>query len=187
MLLNIIAFQIGWFACVLGGAYGWPWLGVLATAAIVALHLGRAARPAAEAVSIVLSGVLGFVADSLLTGLGLLTFTSGQFHPHLAPYWIVAMWMLFATTLNVSLRWLKPRLGLASLLGTVAGPLAYYGGAKLGGVSFANPLASLLAVAGVWTLAMPLLLVIANRWNGMAETDRATAAPGRSARADKPA
>ncbi|MFZ1642500.1 MAG: DUF2878 domain-containing protein [Candidatus Contendobacter sp.] len=186
MFLNFVAFQIGWFACVLGGAKGWPWLGPLVAAAIVALHLYRAARPRAEAVLILLSGLLGFVADSLLTGLGLLRFPSGQFHQHLAPYWMVAMWMLFATTFNVSLRWLKPRWGLAALLGAVAGPLAYYGGAKLGGVSFDNPLASLLAVAGVWTLAMPLLLVIATRWNGMAEIDPATVAPDRSAIADTP-
>ena len=138
MLLNIIAFQIGWFACVLGGAHGWPWLGVLATAVVIALHLYRAARPRMEAMLIVLSGLLGFVADSLLTGLGLLRFPSGQFHPQFAPYWMVAMWMLFATTFNVSLRWLKPRLGLAALLGMIAGPLAYYGGAKLGGVAFAS-------------------------------------------------
>jgi hypothetical protein len=88
---------------------------------------------------------------------------------------MVAMWMSFATTFNVSLRWLKRRLGLAALLGMIAGPLAYYGGAQLGGVAFANPLASLLAVAGVWTLAMPLLLVIADRWDGMAETARTSA------------
>lgn len=187
MLLNVVAFQIGWFACVLGGAWSWPWLGVLVTAAIVALHIHRAPQPRAEAMLIGLSGLLGFGADSLLTGMGLLRFPSGQFHAHFAPYWMIAMWMLFATTLNVSLRWLKSRLGLASLLGMIAGPLAYYGGAKLGAVAFGEPLASLIAVAGVWTLAMPVLLVIASRWNGMAETNRATAAPGRSARADKPA
>ncbi|MBK8537787.1 MAG: DUF2878 domain-containing protein [Candidatus Competibacteraceae bacterium] len=186
MFLNFIAFQIGWFACVLGGAHGWPWLGVGVTAAIIALHLYRAARPSTEAVLIVLSGLLGFIADSLLTGMGLLQFPSGQLHRHFAPYWMVAMWMAFATTCNVSLRWLKPRLGLAALLGAVAGPLAYYGGAKLGGVSFAEPLASLIAVAGVWTLAMPLLLIIAARWDGMAETDRTNAAPGKSVIADKP-
>jgi hypothetical protein len=151
MLLNIIAFQIGWFACVLGGAHGWPWLGVVVTAAAVALHLYRAPRPRMEAMLIGVSGLLGFIADSLLTGIGLLRFPSGQLHAQLAPYWMVAMWMLFATTLNISLGWLKPRLGLAALLGMIAGPLAYYGGAKLGGVSFVNPLSSLVAVAGVWT------------------------------------
>jgi hypothetical protein len=187
MLLNIVAFQAGWFACVLGGAHGWPWLGALVAAVVIALHLQRAARPRLEAMLIGLSGLLGFGADSLLTGMGLLRFPSGQFHPDWAPYWMVAMWMLFATTLNVTLGWLKPRPGLAALLGMIAGPLAYYGGAKLGGVSFANPAASLLAVAGVWTLALPLLLVIANRWDGMAETAPTSAEPGRSARADKSA
>ena len=186
MLLNLIAFQIGWFACVLGGAHGWPWLGVLVTAAAIALHLYRAVRPRPEAMLIGLSGLLGFVADSLLTWTGLLRFPSGQFHPDLAPYWMVAMWMLFATTFNVALGWLKPRLGLAALLGMVAGPLAYYGGAKLGGVSFGNLVFSLMAVAGVWTLAMPVLLVIASRWNGMAETTPTSGGPGTSDKAGKP-
>lgn len=187
MLFNFIAFQIGWFACVLGGASGWPILGVAVAAVIIALHLRRAARPRQEAVLIALNGLLGFLADSLLTGLGLLQFPSGQFHPQLAPYWMVAMWMLFATTFNVSLRWLKGRLGLAALLGMVAGPLAYYGGAQLGGAAFAKPLAGLIAVAGVWTLALPLLLAIANRCDGMAETVPTSAEPGRSGTADKPA
>lgn len=169
MLINFIAFQMAWFACVLGGAHGWPWLGVVITAAIIALHLYRATRPTLELALILVSGLLGFGADSLLTGMGLLQFPSGQLYPQLAPYWMAALWMAFATTFNVSLRWLKPRLGLAALLGMIAGPLAYYGGAKLGGVAFSEPLAALIGVAGVWTLAMPLLLMLATRWDGMAE------------------
>ncbi len=187
MLLNFIAFQIGWFACVLGGAYGWPMLGVAVGAVVIALHLYRAARPRQEVALIILSGLLGLAADSLLTGLGLLQFPSGQFHLQFAPYWMVAMWMLFATTFNASLRWLKGRLGLAALLGMIAGPLAYYGGAQLGGVAFAHPLASLLAVAGVWTLAMPLLLISAGRWDGMAETAPTNAELDTSGTANKPA
>lgn len=178
MLINFIAFQIAWFACVLGGAHGWPWLGVAVTAAIIALHLYRAPRPMVELALILVSGLLGFGADSLLTGIGLLQFPSGQLHPHLAPYWMAALWMAFATTLNVSLRWLKPHLGLAALLGMIAGPLAYYGGARLGGVIFSELLAGLIGVAGVWTLAMPLLLIIAVRWDGMAAPEIAVD-PGR--------
>ena len=173
MLINFIAFQIAWFACVLGGAHGWPWLGVAVTAAIIALHLYRARRPMVEVALLLVSGLLGFGADSLLTGIGLLHFPSGQLHPHLAPYWMAALWMAFATTLNGSLRWLKPHLGLAALLGMIAGPLAYYGGAQLGGVMFSEPLAGLIGVAGVWTLALPLLLIIAARWNGMAAPEMA--------------
>jgi hypothetical protein len=43
----------------------------------------------------------------------------------------------------------------------------------------------LIAVAGVWTLAMPLLLVMANRWSGATETDPAIPLPGTSATAGK--
>jgi len=96
------------------------------------------------------------------------------------------MWMLFATTLNVSLRWLQPRLGLAALLGMIAGPLAYYAGARLGGVSFSAPAAALCAVAAVWTLVLPMLLIIASRCRGPAGTVRAGCAPDRSATAGKP-
>lgn len=186
MLLNFLGFQLGWFACVLGGAWGWPWLGVLVAAAVIGLHLRRAERPWSEAALIGLSGLIGFAADSALTGLGLLRFPSGQFHPLLAPYWMVALWMVFATTLNSSLRWLQPRWGLAALLGLIGGPLAYEAGARLGGVSFDRPPLSLAAVAGVWLVATPLLLLIANRWNGKAETDSTNAAPRRSDTADKP-
>ena len=188
MLLNFIAFQIGWFACVLGGAHGWPWLGVVVTALVIAGHLYRAARPGPELALILTSGLLGLAADSLLTGLGLLRFPSGQVHPLLAPYWMMAMWMLFATTFNVTLRWLQPRWKLAALLGLIAGPLAYAGGAQLGGVTFNEPpWVALLAVAGVWALALPLLLVIASRWTGPAETVPTSAEPGRSATADRSA
>ena len=43
--LNAVAFQAGWFACVLGAAYGWPWAGVAAAAGLVAFHALRAPVP----------------------------------------------------------------------------------------------------------------------------------------------
>ena len=187
ILVNFIAFQAAWFACVMGGANHWPWLGVIVTVVVVALHLYQAARPKTEAILLILSGLLGLCADSLLTGLGFLQFPSGQFHSSLAPYWMVAMWIAFATTCNVSLRWLKPRLILAALLGAIAGPLAYYGGSQLGGVSLTELVTSLLAVGGLWAAAMPLLLIIANRYDGMVETNPAHDAPDKSVTADKPA
>ena len=48
MLINFIAFQIGWFACVLGGAHQLPWFGTLLVGIIIAIHLSRASQPRAE-------------------------------------------------------------------------------------------------------------------------------------------
>ncbi len=37
IVANVLLFQIGWFAAVLGAARGWPWLGVAVLAAVVAV------------------------------------------------------------------------------------------------------------------------------------------------------
>ena len=44
-----VAFQGGWFACVLGAAHGWPWAGTLAAAGVAALAIGLGPRPRADA------------------------------------------------------------------------------------------------------------------------------------------
>jgi len=169
---NFIFFQIGWFACVLGGANQVPWLGVVVTGLAVAYHLWQAAQPRLELMLVLLAGGLGALLDSLPVALGWLTYPSGMFLAGAAPSWIIAMWILFATTLNVSLRWLKGRRALAALLGAVAGPLAYYAGAKLGGVTLLEPTAALGLLALIWALAMPVLMALANRFDGMAGSVR---------------
>ena len=80
-----------------------------------------------------------------------------------APYWIVAIWALFAITLNVSMRALRDRLWLGALLGLVGGPAAYYSGAKLGALTLVQALPALAALALGWALVTPLLLTLALR------------------------
>jgi len=82
----------------------------------------------------------------------------------------VALWMLFATTLNVSLAWLKRSALLAALFGAIGGPLAYYGGAKLGALSFLAPTPALVALALGWGLLTPLLIKLALRFDGFVST-----------------
>lgn len=166
-LFNLIAFQIGWFACVWAGARGLPWVGTGIALAIVALHLYGLPRPRAELVLILLVGVLGLLLDSAPVAFGLIDYASGTFYQGLAPNWIVAMWLLFATLLNVSLYWLRGRLVLGALLGALGAPLAYYAGARLGGADFAEPVWQGLALLALnWALAMPLMLVMARRFDG---------------------
>jgi hypothetical protein len=86
--------------------------------------------------------------------------------------------MLFATTLNVSLRWLKGRWVLAALLGGSAGPLSFYAGHRLGGVAFADPVYSLTVLGLGWAVLMPLLLWLGGRLDGLGHTN--TVLAGRS-------
>ena len=167
ILVNALAFQMGWLACVLGGANQLPWAGTLVAAFIIAWHLSQAKRPGREFALLAVAGVLGAVWDSLLVAAGLLSYPSGTLLAGTAPYWIVAMWVLFASTLNVSLRWLRGRWTLAALLGALGGPLAYYAGAGLDGVEVTVPWLAFGALAAGWAVLMPLLIALAMYFDGM--------------------
>jgi hypothetical protein len=157
-LINFLAFQIGWLACVLAGANGQAWLGTLIALLIIIGHVWHTQPRGPEIRLILIAGALGAMLDSSLVASGLLMYPSGTLLPNTAPHWIIAMWMLFATTLNVSLSWLQGRFILALLFGAVGGPLAYYAGHRLGGVEFAKPLwQPLAALALSWAFAMSLL------------------------------
>ena len=177
LAVNFVAFQLGWFACVLGAANGMPWAGPLVVLGVVALHLARVPRPRPELRLIAVSMALGLLVDSLLLATGWLSYPAGPWLPgpwqsnpwqsNLAPYWIVAMWALFATTLNVSMGWLRGRPLLAVLMGAVGGPLSYLAGEKLGGIELTAPAAALTALAVAWAVAMPLLMKLAERFDGV--------------------
>jgi hypothetical protein len=158
VLFNFILFQIGWFACVLSAAAGNPVLGVGVAAVIIAIHLVMMKQKQHEIILIVSATLTGLVWDSFLVWRNWIDYPSGMLVSNMAPYWIVVMWGLFATTLNVSLAWLKQKLALAALLGAVAGPLAYYAGYKLNALQLNDMSVALIALAIGWALFTPLLI-----------------------------
>jgi hypothetical protein len=166
IIVNAVVFQFGWLTCVLAGANQIPWLGTFAALAIVAWHVNRIASPRDELLLILCAGVIGAIWDSGLVYAGWLQYPSGILIEGTAPHWIVAMWLLFATTLNVSLRWLKTRLALAAMVGAVAGPAAYLAGYKLGGVQIPDFKVAMSALALGWTLFMPALMLLSTRLDG---------------------
>lgn len=168
MVVNFIAFQIGWFACVVGAARDLPWIGVIVAVGVVALHLRQAIQPKREVVLIACAAMVGLVLDSILVATDLAVFKSGMLAAVLAPPWMIAMWIMFATTLNVTMRWLRQRAWLAAAIGAVSGPMAYYSGAALGAVSFGDASLALGAIALGWAIALPLLMEVARRCDGVA-------------------
>ena len=161
--INFVLFQLGWFACVLGAARGFAREGTLLALVIVAAHVLRAARPRREFALVAAATAFGALADSALASTGWLRYDSGILVEGAAPYWIVALWALFATTLNVSLRWLRGRLWIAALLGAASGPAAFYAGAGMGALHFVQLVPALTALAVGWAIATPLLVGLAQR------------------------
>ena len=161
-IVNFVLFQIGWFACVLGGASSQPWAGSAVVMTIILAHILFIGRGPQEIVIIISAMAIGTVWDSFLIWQQWIAFPNGQLSEMVAPYWIILLWGLFATTLNYSLSWLKPRLIVATVLGAIAGPIAYLGGAKLGAVVFIDQTMAIIALSIGWAVLTPALLMLSD-------------------------
>ncbi|MDH4055860.1 MAG: DUF2878 domain-containing protein [Gammaproteobacteria bacterium] len=167
LLVNIVVFQAAWLLSVIGGAQQMPWLGPLVTLVALALHLRAARKPFEEVLLILSCGVMGLCFDSYLVAMGWVTYKAGLFSAYIAPYWIITMWMLFAMTLNVSMRWLRGKPKLAALFGFYGGPASYMAGQALGGIILINEFAALAALAIGWAIMMPMLVWLSENLDGM--------------------
>jgi hypothetical protein len=163
ILVNLSLFKAGWLASVFTAAASVPAAGATVVAVVVAVHLFRAENVEKEAQLLLFAALLGLGWESLLVSFGLVQYSIGSAFPGVAPYWIVGMWVLFATTINVGLRWLHKHIAIAAIAGAFGGPLSFIAGEKVGAVSFPDPQVSLLVIAAGWALLLPLLVRIAAR------------------------
>ncbi len=161
-LLNAAAFQLGWFACVLGAAWGLPWAGPLAVIAVVSLQLCWHPDRIGRIGLMALAAAYGLLLDSLMASQGIFVFRDEWLLDWLSRPWMVALWPNFAFTLHSSLSWLLGRYWLGAVLGAVSGPLAYWAGSRLGAVDLGG-LWALGVLAVVWSISLPLLLWMAAR------------------------
>jgi hypothetical protein len=160
VIINFLLFQTGWFATIYGAANGLPWVGVAVVVPILMWHLVTSSLWQAELKLMLALAVIGAVLDQSLLFLGLVTFPPAGWPASLLPVWMVMLWMLFATTLNVSMRWMGGRYAIAIVFGAVGGVLAYLAGEKLGAILLHDHV-SLLMIALNWALAMPLAVYLA--------------------------
>ena len=159
-------------AAILGAAHGAPGWGSAAVLAAIGWHLAVSARPLVELELVALACVLGFAIETASVRSGWIAYPSGQPDPRLPPYWLVGLWGLLAIALNVTLRWLKRRPWLAAALGALLGPLSFISGVRLGGARFVDAAPALALLACAWAIAMPLLMALSNRFDGVSVTPR---------------
>lgn len=158
-LVNLVAFQAGWFACVLGAANGSYLLGPAVVAAGVALHLALSEDRKGQVILLAAAVVLGLLVETALSAVGATAPARDAVPFPLPPLWLIALWPNFGAALPVSLRFLRGKAALSAALGAVAGPGAYYAGARLGALSFPGGIGLGLALlAVVWAAAVPLLV-----------------------------
>ena len=161
-LYNFVAYQLAWFAVILGAAHGMPRAGAAVALLVAAVHLVLR-RDRVELKLIGLAAVIGLLVDSALAITRAGPLRGGMAGRVSRPIWMLSLWIAFATTLNHSLRWLMLRPVAAALAGALGGPLAYLAGAKLGALTLATPAVTLPFIAMLWTLAMVALSMVVMR------------------------
>ena len=164
-LVHGVAWQVGWLAAVLGAARDLPLAGPLATIPALGLHLWRFR----EARLPLIAALIGTVADAGLGHAGLVLMRHGGVADGafgaMPPGWMVALWLLLATGLRASFAFLSTKpWWLAALIGALSGPAAYAAGGAWDALRFpAGTWPALLAVSGVYAVALPLLANLARR------------------------
>lgn len=143
-ILNAVGFQIVWFICVQGNNLN----AALATIALLILHqfvfrMNLKAWPLLIAFSLI-----GYLGDSAIASLLQIQYTDGL--THLAPLWLLSLWLAFSTTLNYSMQWLfkTPILTIFIALGFV--PLSYLVGIEISGSSLQSTYGLFYIIEGLW-------------------------------------
>ncbi len=169
LIINVFAFQLGWFAAVLGGSNDQVMLGSGVALLVMLLHLAMSQRPFVELRLLLSVTLIGTIWDTALMLLNIIDYPHGQLIPQLAPLWIMALWGLFSTTLNVSLRFLKQRYLVAALFGVLGAPLSFLAGERLHALQFPNTTLALVVIAIGWGLIMMLLIWLSQQMDGVGE------------------
>jgi Protein of unknown function (DUF2878) len=155
---NFVLFQLGWFACILGAANQRVFWAVIGSLVIIAFHVWSSPSPKTE-ISLLLKALfLGVFVDTLIVHLGLINFKDSWPSKYLSPVWMWTLWVLFATTINGSMSWLRGRPKLSILLGSICGPMSYEAGIRLGAGEWGpgGQLPGLIVLALIWGMVIPL-------------------------------
>lgn len=164
IIFNFISFQILWWACVLSAK---PGLGFAVFLLIIIFTLAHLewVEGWQQALPLIITVLIGCLLDQIGYYMGLISFEYPEFWTSYIPLWMIALWLAFACTLNVSMRWLQPKPLLAAILGGIFGPLAYLGSAKLQVIHLNHPMLSLAWVALEWAIAMPFMFWIRRQFS----------------------
>ena len=160
-LFHFIGFKLSWFGLIL-----FPMMALWPVLVYWAWSLWR--LPAKSKVAVLIITVIGGLMDLFLVYTNVFQFVGS----HFLPLWMWILWGCFALVLVQVLAAMLKHWWLAALLGAVTGPLAYWGGAALGGqLIYADTKDFLLTLAPCWALLLAVIVYFQSLWS---EKDDAT-------------
>lgn len=157
-IINFIAFYIIWFACLGGALAGWPWLGPIVTIIYLIYHFIAVEDHYGEIKLVIVVSIVGLIVDTANIHFDIYqVLVANHLYP-LAPMWLIALWAMFGSTFKHSLSWLRKRYFTAVFLGALAGPAAYWAGARIGLIAFPDIWHSMYVISILWAMILPLFV-----------------------------
>lgn len=156
--LEIAGYQVAWWSCVLSVRADSMWIGLLVTCVVFAIHLACSSHWRYELWAVPVAAGMGFLSDNAATLLGAIQFESATIPLFPAPLWIASMWLAFAMLIVPCFAWLADRPLAAALMGATSGPTAYGAGVALEIVTMPHLLWSVIVLAVVWAIIVPVVI-----------------------------
>lgn len=157
-IANLIVFQMGWLVCVIAGDL----YAVLFTCAAFVFHYHYLSSNRSEWLLIGIIAAVGCLWDLTIAQFAVLQFTGPV--PLGIPVWLICLWLLFATTFQHSMAWLKGWPLLSAIFAAILGPASYWSGTQLAEVRFGLPIiTALLVISAGWAILFPAGLQLAAR------------------------
>jgi hypothetical protein len=162
LIVDIVGFQITWWASALGAGAGRWEPGVAAAAIVILFQLAMSATRGATLAAILAALLMGLAGETAMMSAGLVRYAADWPVEWLPPLWLLGLWMVFATCIEATARMLGSHTYLkGALLGAVLAPPTYWAGQSFGALTLAEPIwLPLFATAAVWAIATPLMLAI---------------------------
>ncbi len=163
-LLTFIAYELVWFAAVIGAGRGVVWPAVSAAALFVGWRLTVSAQRSVEGALLAAALLIGTVLETCWVRGGLIRYAAA-WPLASAPAWLLALWASFGLTIVPLFGYLHSRPALAAATGALGGPLSYLAAAHGWHAVLlpAHPWRSLFALALGWAAALPALTTFARR------------------------
>lgn len=169
VILNLIAFQVGWWSTMLLASNGQPVWAALPGVVVFVLHaVLRKAHPV-RTISLLMAAGLGYLADQIMSLTGVLGFAPALLPAGWAPLWVLGLWLGFVTTLDGVFAFLKSSHAFAAVAGAVSGPLAYAAGTALG-VNTVSGVVGYLILAAAWAGALFISVAIVRAAEALSPT-----------------
>ncbi len=127
--ITLVAYELVWFAAVIGAGHGLVWPGVVATMVFALWRLAGSTHRRVELKLIAVALLLGVILEGIWGHFGLIRYAAPWPLPS-HPAWLMALWAAFALTVVPLFGYLHARPWLAAAFGAVGGPLAYLGAAR---------------------------------------------------------